>query len=77
MDIVGPLPVSKGFRYCLTMTDCFSRWPEAIPLRDIQANTVACGFYDTWVARFGAPQTLTTDQGSINLSPPSTKLFLN
>ncbi|XP_033232021.1 uncharacterized protein LOC117182999 [Belonocnema kinseyi] len=30
MDSVGPLPLSKGFRYCLTMFDRFSRCPEAV-----------------------------------------------
>ena len=64
MDRVGPMPISEGFRYCLTLTDRFSRWPEAIPMKDMEANTVTRAFYDNWVARFGAPQVLTTDQGS-------------
>lgn len=63
MDIIV-LPISDGYRYCLTMIDRFSRWPEAIPLRDISAPTVARAFYDHWVARYGAPRILTTDQGA-------------
>ncbi|XP_011859955.1 PREDICTED: protein NYNRIN-like, partial [Vollenhovia emeryi] len=63
MDIVGPLHPSNGFTYCLTIIDQFSRWPEAIPILDITAKTVAKAFYDNWVARFGAPRILTTDQG--------------
>ncbi|XP_011174429.2 uncharacterized protein LOC105206646 [Solenopsis invicta] len=51
-------------RYCLTLIDRFSRWPEAIPLRDTSARTVAQAFYDNWFARFGAPRILTTDQGA-------------
>ena len=64
MDIVGPLPVCNGFKYCLTIIDRFSRWPEAIPLSNIEAPTVCRAFFDNWVSRYGAPETLTTDQGS-------------
>ncbi|KAM0728859.1 Gag-Pol polyprotein [Formica fusca] len=45
------------------MIDRFSRWPEAIPLTEISADTVSTAFYTHWVARYGAPQTITTDQG--------------
>ncbi|XP_025997554.2 uncharacterized protein LOC113005865 [Solenopsis invicta] len=44
--------------------DCQQSKPEAIPLADISAQTVAKAFHDHWITRFGAPQTLTTDQGT-------------
>ena len=32
-DLVGPLPASRdGSTYLLTMIDCSTRWPEAVPL---------------------------------------------
>lgn len=64
LDLIGPLPPCKSFRYCLTMIDRFSRWPEAIPLTEISAETVSTAFFSHWVARYGAPHTITTDQGS-------------
>ena len=64
MDIVGPLKTCESYSYLLTIVDRFSRWVEAIPLKDITADTVLRAFQTEWVARYGAPRFLTTDQGS-------------
>ena len=55
IDIVRPLPYANGFRYLLTCVDHFTRWPEAIPLVDIRAETVADAFSSGWIAGIEAP----------------------
>ncbi|KYQ50110.1 Pol polyprotein [Trachymyrmex zeteki] len=46
------------------MIDRFTRWPEAVPIPDISADTVTTAFYTNWVARFREPAVIITNRGS-------------
>ncbi|CAH8562769.1 unnamed protein product [Dicrocoelium dendriticum] len=64
VDIVGPLPPSNGFTHLLTCVDRFTRWPQAVPLRDTSTESVSRAFVESWISLFGVPSTITTDRGT-------------
>src|SRR4051812_43560246 len=55
---------SKGHRFVLVATDYFTKWSEAIPLRNMTHKEVIKFITEHIIHRFGIPQTLTTDQGT-------------
>ena len=64
MDIVGPLPRSRlGNRFILVICDYATRYPEAIPLRSIDAVHIAEELIKVF-AHLGIPEEILTDQGS-------------
>ena len=64
MDIVGPLPRSRtGNRYILVICDYSTRYPEAVPLRTIDAEHVAKELI-MFFSRVGIPREILTDQGA-------------
>lgn len=68
VDIVGPLRrTARGNKYILTLMDFATRYPEAIPLRKIDASTVAEALCEVFT-RLGIPSEILTDQGSNFLS---------
>ncbi|KAL1115830.1 hypothetical protein AAG570_006120 [Ranatra chinensis] len=56
------------------MIDSCIRWPEAIPIRETSAETIARAFYGRWISRFGANLEITTHQGRQFESQLFTKL---
>lgn len=63
IDIVGPFPITDNMKYCLTIIDRFSKWPEAVAISDMTAPTVAIALTKHWFANFGIPLRITSDQG--------------
>jgi len=64
LDLLGPLPkTAMGNRYLLVMVDRFSKLTRVVALPREDAETVASAFCDTWVASYGPPDTLLTDNG--------------
>jgi len=64
-DLVGPLPRTKsGFKYLLTCICLGSKYPDAIPLKHVDAQTVAEALCEVF-SRTGIPLEMLTDQGSV------------
>ena len=64
VGITGPHPrSSRSNQYILTLVDHFSKWSEAIPLRNHTAPTVARALMTHVFYKFGALLQLLTDQG--------------
>ncbi|XP_038052264.1 uncharacterized protein LOC119724977 [Patiria miniata] len=65
VDIVGPIhpATDKGNRFVLTVVDYATRYPEAVPLRNIETPTVAEALVNIF-SRVGVPKEILSDQGS-------------
>lgn len=63
MVLIGPLPMSSNYKYCLTFIDRYTRWPEVIPLPDMTAKIVTKVFALECIARYGYPKKVGTNQG--------------
>ena len=57
-----------GQRFILAATDYFSKWVEAVPLKSVTHREAINFVQEHIIHRFGIPQTLTTDQGSVFMS---------
>ena len=70
LDFIGQTnpPSSKGHRFVLVSTDYFTKWTEAVPLKNMTHREVIEFITEHIIHRFGIPQTLTTDQGSSFIS---------
>ena len=63
VDLVGPLSPAHGYTHLLTCVGRFTRWPEVISLTNTCTETVAQAFLFGWIACFGVPSSLISDQG--------------
>ena len=64
IDCVGPLPkTKKGCEYLLTIMCASTRFPEAIPLRNIKAKTIVNALVKFFTF-IGLPKSIQSDQGS-------------
>ncbi|MGH0134178.1 UNVERIFIED_CONTAM: hypothetical protein FKN15_054531 [Acipenser sinensis] len=63
VDLIGPFQPSKGGnRYSLTATDFFTKWTEAIPIKDKSAACTASALANLFYCH-GAPEIVLRDQG--------------
>ncbi|XP_019180259.1 PREDICTED: uncharacterized protein LOC109175453 [Ipomoea nil] len=65
LDVVGPITPksSAGHAYILAATDYFSKWAEAVALKEVKKENVADFLRVHIVYRFGIPRYVLTDNG--------------
>ncbi|KAM1506182.1 hypothetical protein ACFXTO_002081 [Malus domestica] len=65
LDFVGPIAPksSTGEAYILAATDYFSKWAEAIPMKEVKKETVVCFIKGHIIHRYGVPRYIVTDNG--------------
>ena len=70
MDMIGQInpPSSKGHQWVLAVTDYFTKWVETVPMRSVASRDVISFVKEHIIHRFGIPQTITTDGGSVFIS---------
>src|SRR3954466_14291146 len=62
---MGPIhpPSSRGHRFILAITDYFTKWVEAIPLREVKATVVMKFIKHCVIYRYGVPRRIVHDNG--------------
>jgi len=70
MDMIGQIhpPSSKGHQWVLAVMEYFTKWVEAVPIRSVATKDVIDFVKEHIIHRFGIPQTITTDGGSVFIS---------
>ena len=64
IDVTGPLPsTDSGNKYVLVVADYFTKWTEAYAIPNQEAETVAKKLIEEFVARYGVPREIHSDQG--------------
>jgi hypothetical protein len=62
MDLVGPLPPSKGFTRLFTVMNRTSHWPEAIHIAATSTTCFVNALFQKKVSRFGVPAVIKSDR---------------
>ncbi|CAL2256246.1 unnamed protein product [Prunus armeniaca] len=65
LDVVGPIAPksSNGHSYILATTDYFSKWAEAVPLKEVKKEKVVSFIKVNIIHRYGVPHYIIIDNG--------------
>lgn len=64
VDVCGPLPPSRGYRYLLSVICRSTRFFDAIPIREASSEACADALLHSWISRHGLAACCTSDNGS-------------
>lgn len=64
IDTVGPLRMSNGYRYILTVQCELTKFVEAFPMQTKEAETVARTLVEKFILKYGCFKTIKSDKGT-------------
>jgi transposase InsO family protein len=70
MDMISKInpPSSRGHQFILAIMDYFTKWVEVVPMKSVASKYVNNFVKEHVIHRFGIPQTIITDGGSVFIS---------
>lgn len=65
LDLLGPLPVTRQVnRFLLVIGDRYIKDAQTVPLKTVMASECAHAFFSHWMAKYGAPLLVLSENGS-------------
>ncbi|GKV01725.1 hypothetical protein SLEP1_g14266 [Rubroshorea leprosula] len=70
IDLIGKVypPSLKGHSFIIMATDYFTKWVKAKPMKKVDQSDVIKFIKEDIIHKFGLPETITTDQGTVFVS---------
>jgi hypothetical protein len=77
IDVIGAIepPSTSGHHFILAGTDYFSKWAEAIPLREVKSDNIINFLERHIIYRFGVPRRITSDNAKA-FKPNKMQMFI-
>jgi len=74
IDIAGPFPNCKDYRYILVIVDTFSNYPCIVPLKSLRSVEIAKAIEVKWISTFGSPKQIHSDNAPYFSGPEIKKM---
>ena len=75
IDLIGRIEGPCSFKWIFTMVDKFTRFINAVPLRNAEAPTIANALMNCWIWLYGVPEQILSDRAG-NLTTANTMKIL-
>ncbi|XP_068232106.1 uncharacterized protein [Palaemon carinicauda] len=64
VNVLDPLLTLQGHYYMVTITDCCTCLPEAIPMETVMSASCISALLSGWIVNLGIPEHITSDRGT-------------
>ncbi|XP_064464406.1 uncharacterized protein K02A2.6-like, partial [Ornithodoros turicata] len=73
IDIIGPFPSSRRYKYVIVAIDYLTKYVEAKPVTNIEASTIQAFIESRLILKHGCPSSIITDRGTQMMAKSSEK----